>query len=87
MLWGHKQEACLCELPLGKDVVVPLPDPLDCHGCRKKTICDAEDGEDDNKNDKQSKAGFHGSWEAIQNAPSVTAVAAPGNARVTVIEG
>lgn len=41
----------LCEFPLGQDVIMSLPDPLNSHGSSKETISYAKYGKYDNKND------------------------------------
>lgn len=50
---------CLCQLLLGKYVIVPLPYPLDGHGSSKEPICNSKDGENNNKYDSESKTSFH----------------------------
>lgn len=41
----------LCEFSFCEDVIVPLPDPLDGHCGRKKTISNTKNGKDNHKND------------------------------------
>ena len=76
----------LCELPLGQDMVMSLPDPLNGHGGGKETISYAKDGKDDNKNDDQGKASLHRRWETIQNSPTIATVLAAGHPWVIAIE-
>lgn len=49
----------LCKLPLGEDMVVPLPNSLNGHGGSKKTISYTKNCKDDNKNNHKGKACLH----------------------------
>ena len=77
----------LCEFPLGEDVVVSLPDPLDGQSGSKETVSDAKNSKYDDKDNDQSEAGFHGCRKTIQNSPSVTTVLAASHARIITING
>lgn len=79
--------AYLSELPLGKDVVVSLPDPLNGHGGSKETISYSKNGKDDDKNYNQGKTRLHRCRKTIQDAPSITAILAASHPRVVTIKG
>lgn len=49
----------LSKFAFGEDVVVSLPNPLDCHCGSKKPIGYTQNGKNDNKNDNQGKACLH----------------------------
>lgn len=65
---------------------MPLPDPLNGHSCREKTIGNSKDGKNYDKDNNQGKASLHGSGEAVKNAPPIAAVAASSHAWIVVIE-
>ena len=67
---------CLGELPLSKNVVVLLPDTLNCHSGSEEAIGHTKDGKDNDEDDNKGEAGLHGCGEAVQNPPPITAVAA-----------
>lgn len=77
----------LCQLPLGEDVVVSLPDSLNRHCGRKETISYTQNCKDNDKNNHKGKACLHGCWKAIQDAPSITTVLTTGHSWVIAIEG
>lgn len=49
----------LSEFPLGQDVVVSLPDPLNGHGGSKEAISNAKNRKYNYKHNHQRKACFH----------------------------
>lgn len=52
-------EPYFSQFPFGKNVVMPLPDPLNGHSSSKETISYAKDYKDYNKNDNECKTGLH----------------------------
>jgi hypothetical protein len=87
LCWKTAFRAYLSELPLGKDVVVSLPDPLNGHGGSKEPISYSKNGKDDNKNYNQGKTCLHRCRKTIQDAPSITAILAASHPRIITIEG
>ena len=49
----------LCKLPLGEDMIVPLPNSLNGHGGCKETISYTKNSKDDNENHHKGKACLH----------------------------
>lgn len=76
----------LSKLPLSKNVVVFLPDPLNCHRGSKETVSYPQNGKNYNKNNNQCKACFHRCRKAIQYTPPITAILASSHSWVIAIE-
>lgn len=64
---------------------MPLPDPLDRHGCSEEAIGDAKDSKHNDENQNQGKACLQGSRQTVQDAPTIAAVPAPSQAWILVV--